>query len=108
MHSTTGRPSRRSAQRSLWWRSLSRSFPGPRAAERPAPTPFSPSGQTYTRTLTRAWCNGCTRAFQALSTGSIPVARFGRKLTEPRGVAQFGSAFGWGPKGRWFKSSRPD
>ena len=24
----------------------------------------------------RAWCNGCTRAFQALSTGSIPVARF--------------------------------
>ena len=23
----------------------------------------------------RAWCNGCTRAFQALSTGSIPVAR---------------------------------
>jgi hypothetical protein len=23
-------------------------------------------------------------------------------------VAQFGSAFGWGPKGRWFKSSRPD
>ena len=26
----------------------------------------------------------------------------------PRGVAQSGSAFGWGPKGRWFKSSRPD
>jgi hypothetical protein len=25
-----------------------------------------------------------------------------------RGVAQSGSAFGWGPKGRWFKSSRPD
>ncbi|CAN5558315.1 hypothetical protein BH10ACT11_BH10ACT11_06810 [soil metagenome] len=23
-------------------------------------------------------------------------------------MAQFGSAFGWGPKGRWFKSSRPD
>jgi hypothetical protein len=23
-------------------------------------------------------------------------------------VAQLGSAFGWGPKGRWFKSSRPD
>jgi hypothetical protein len=23
-------------------------------------------------------------------------------------VAQSGSAFGWGPKGRWFKSSRPD
>ena len=23
----------------------------------------------------RAWCNGCTRAFQALSTGSTPVAR---------------------------------
>ena len=25
-----------------------------------------------------------------------------------RGVAQFGSAFGSGPKGRWFKSSRLD
>ena len=25
-----------------------------------------------------------------------------------RGVAQFGSAFGSGPRGRWFKSSRPD
>src|SRR5215213_5789405 len=28
------------------------------------------------RCSSRAWCNGCTRAFQALSTGSIPVARF--------------------------------
>src|SRR3954453_12798395 len=27
---------------------------------------------------------------------------------EPRGVAQSGSASGWGPEGRWFKSSRPD
>jgi hypothetical protein len=26
----------------------------------------------------------------------------------PRGVAQSGSALGWGPSGRWFKSSRPD
>ncbi len=25
-----------------------------------------------------------------------------------RGVAQFGRACGWGPQGRWFKSSRPD
>ncbi len=25
-----------------------------------------------------------------------------------RDVAQFGSAFGWGPKGRKFKSCRPD
>jgi hypothetical protein len=23
-------------------------------------------------------------------------------------VAQSGSALGWGPSGRWFKSSRPD
>jgi hypothetical protein len=31
------------------------------------------------------------------------------RYREPRrGVAQSGSAFGWGPKGRWFKSSRPD
>jgi hypothetical protein len=56
-------------------------------------------------------------------TGSIPAARFGAFYCEdafdigdsaeplsrtPRGVAQSGSAFGWGPKGRWFKSSRPD
>ena len=27
---------------------------------------------------------------------------------ERRGVAQPGSAFVWGTKGRWFKSSRPD
>ncbi len=26
----------------------------------------------------------------------------------PRGVAQSGSAPGWGPGGRWFESSRPD
>ena len=25
-----------------------------------------------------------------------------------RGVAQSGSALGWGPRCRWFKSSRPD
>ena len=84
----------------------------------------------------RAWCNGCTRAFQALITGSTPVARLlvlplgateqradrlrsatsrgnqsgprGLTCDPTRGVAQFGSAFGWGPKGRWFKSSRPD
>src|SRR3954465_6194510 len=84
----------------------------------------------YTRTALRAWCNGCTRAFQALSTGSIPVARssgpevkFLRKEVRPdlhtgrkrrldsdqrRGVAQSGSASGWGPEGRWFESSRPD
>jgi hypothetical protein len=54
-----------------------------------------------------------TRAesFQALSTGSIPVARFESDpdtLKGERGVAQSGSAFGWGPNGRWFKSSRPD
>jgi hypothetical protein len=32
----------------------------------------------------------------------------GVNSARPRGVAQSGSAFGWGPKGRWFKSSRPD
>jgi hypothetical protein len=29
-------------------------------------------------------------------------------LAPKRGVAQFGSAFGSGPKGRWFKSSHLD
>jgi hypothetical protein len=33
---------------------------------------------------------------------------FELRSTALRGVAQSGSAFGWGPKGRWFKSSRPD
>ena len=30
------------------------------------------------------------------------------KIKNSRGVAQLASAFGSGPKGRWFKSSRPD
>ena len=51
----------------------------------------------------RAKCCGCTEAFQASRAGSIPVARF-----KPRGVAQSGSAPGWGPGGRRFKSCLPD
>lgn len=35
-------------------------------------------------------------------------ARGCRSARQIRGVAQSGRAFGWGPKGRWFKSSRPD
>ena len=30
------------------------------------------------------------------------------KVTLVRGVAQSGRALGWGPSGRWFKSSLPD
>jgi hypothetical protein len=52
----------------------------------------------------RAKCCGCTEAFQASRAGSIPVARF----VGPRGVAQSGSAPGWGPGGRRFKSCLPD
>ena len=52
----------------------------------------------------RAKCCGCTEAFQASRAGSIPVAR----LHVPRGVAQSGSAPGWGPGGRRFKSCLPD
>jgi hypothetical protein len=62
-------------------------------------------------------------AFQALNTGSIPVARLQSRSANPRfsgqGIRGEGNrdgnergppagAFGWGPKGRWFKSSRPD
>ena len=53
----------------------------------------------------RAKCCGCTGAFQAPRAGSIPVARLRNK---PRGVAQSGSAPGWGPGGRRFKSCLPD
>ena len=64
----------------------------------------------------RVRCTGCTGAFQAPRAGSIPVTRFPRRgssgspvESDPaRGVAQSGSAFDWGSKGRWFKSSRPD
>ena len=51
------------------------------ASERPLDSAFQCSW--------RAWCNGCTRAFQALSTGSIPVARF----TPPAGLRLAGPAF---------------
>ena len=54
----------------------------------------------------RAKCCGCTGAFQALRAGSIPVAR--SEFRAPRGVAQSGSAPGWGPGGRRFKSCLPD
>jgi hypothetical protein len=37
-----------------------------------------------------------------------PASREEGYASHPRGVAQSGSAFGWGQKGRWFKSSRPD
>src|SRR6478735_3639542 len=39
----------------------------------------TPRPERYASLRPRAWCNGCTRAFQALSTGSIPVARFQSK-----------------------------
>ena len=54
----------------------------------------------------RAKCCGCTEAFQASRAGSIPVAR--SRVRTPRGVAQSGSAPGWGPGGRRFKSCLPD
>ena len=37
--------------------------------------------------------------------GGMPLSAI---VTPHRGVAQLGSAFDWGSKGRWFKSSRPD
>src|SRR5207302_985150 len=40
---------------------------------------------------------------------SLPSLQGGFDSRRPlRGVAQSGSALGWGPSGRWFKSSRPD
>jgi hypothetical protein len=48
---------------------------------------------------TAIWPNTCSHA-----------RRTNRRVNsaEHRGVAQSGSALGWGPSGRWFKSSRPD
>jgi hypothetical protein len=31
-----------------------------------------------------------------------------RVILSPSAAVFAGRAFGWGPKGRWFKSSRPD
>ena len=74
--------------------------------------PSRPSGRRPRRPevrftgASRAKCCGCTGAFQALRAGSIPVAR--SEFRAPRGVAQSGSAPGWGPGGRRFKSCLPD
>ena len=53
-------------------------LPRPRARLRPARVLVAPPPERGLGSCgrPRAWCNGCTRAFQALSTGSIPVARF--------------------------------
>ena len=67
--------------------------------------PASPPEVRFTG-ASRAKCCGCTGAFQALRAGSIPVAR--SDVRAPRGVAQSGSAPGWGPGGRRFKSCLPD
>src|SRR5436190_16854071 len=41
--------------------------------------------------------------------GNLPSFQGGFDSRCPlRGVAQSGSALGWGPSGRWFESSRPD
>ena len=83
-----------------------------RRAGRRAPEPRLPSDARG------RGVNGCTGAFQALGTGSTPVARSVRscavrrrraaRIHRPRGVAQSGSAPGWGPGGRRFKSCLPD
>ena len=48
------------------------------------------------------------RLFHANKCSHSHRTKTGVESRRHRGVAQFGSAFGWGPKGRWFKSSRPD
>jgi hypothetical protein len=84
------------------------SWSGGEAADGPAPLKAGkmPCGW-------RAKCCGCTEAFQASRAGSIPVARLLQSCRMvvrwmPRGVAQSGSAPGWGPGGRRFKSCLPD
>jgi hypothetical protein len=77
---------------------------GHHTAARPASHPAVPYGFDSRRSLS--------------SVGSASISPLGRSPgrqsergfvnSAPRGVAQSGSAFGWGPKGRWFKSSRPD
>ncbi len=73
-------------------------------SSRSAPESRTPSAAGNMGACRRAKCCGCTEAFQASRAGSIPVAR----LHKPRGVAQSGSAPGWGPGGRRFKSCLPD
>ncbi len=53
---------------------------------------------------------GRPQRFTAKQRGPLSRFRAGRYAgrQSPRGVAQLGSAFAWGAKGRWFESSRPD
>ena len=62
-------------------------------------------------------CRGAWRGLAEIGTGKQSRLMFNRSCEMPRSsarigmirdVAQFGSALGSGPRGRWFKSSRPD
>ena len=62
-------------------------------------------------------CLGAWGSLVAIGTGAQSRVALDRARGMPRGsasagmirdVAQFGSALGSGPRGRWFKSSRPD
>lgn len=62
-------------------------------------------------------CRGAWRRLAAIGTGKRSRLMFDWSCERPcrsaemgmiRDVAQFGSALGSGPRGRWFESSRPD
>ena len=93
-------------------RKVSPSAPTPRRAQvtravfRREERRWGPIGP-YHRSTTRAWCSGCTRAFQALSKGSIPFARLAvercagdsagdRRLDVPAELRSSGACPGWG------------
>ena len=53
-------------------------------------------GDRYGQAVAMGFGRSCERPYRSAEMGMI------------RDVAQFGSALGSGPRGRWFKSSRPD
>ena len=53
-------------------------------------------GDRYGQAVAMGFGRSCERPCRSAEMGMI------------RDVAQFGSALGSGPRGRWFKSSRPD
>src|SRR5206468_6528698 len=70
--------------------------------------PERPPTRTYNRPVPRAKCYWLHTSLPSSKNGFESRRPLRSRIASSRGVAQLGSAFGWGPKGRRFKSDRPD